>query len=296
MSAEINELFEEGITRSGELADAADEAMDAIDEMAKDAEGLAKRVEDEGKEACQHLRELATRLEQAEAGVEKARGQADGALETLAARAGELKTEAGELLERARKSMAAVEARRDELDGSLDAQMASTQQDFQDLVGRTATAQSQAEEHLQEAAQRIAALRAAIETARSEFAVKQQAWSDAVYEVDAAVQETADEWVEGLNALLRRQSQALVEAGNAMVDQHNDAMDHLKRRFIEQAPQHLATALDPLEAALTALGEEAADCSQRISSETQQLEQWVGGALPALMPVQAALDAAAGLA
>ena len=102
MNAEINELFEEGITRSRELSDAADETMGAIDEMAKEAEELAQRVEDEGKEACQHMRDLASRLEQAEGALESSRTQADGALEGLSGKAAELKTEALELLEKVR--------------------------------------------------------------------------------------------------------------------------------------------------------------------------------------------------
>jgi chromosome segregation ATPase len=295
MTAEINELFEEGITRCRELTDAADEAMDGIDAMAREAEELAQRVQAEAGEACTHMRELAGRMEQAEGAVETARGKADGALEALAARAADLKQEAGELLEKARKSMADVETRKDELDGGLEVHMASTQQDFQELVQATQDAQRQAEEQLQEASQRIAALQSAIEGARSEFAQKQQAWSDAVHELETTVQEKAEEWIEGLNELLQRQSQALVGAGNAMVDQHNDAMDNLKRRFVEQAPQDLATALAPVEAALTALGEEASECGPRLASEAQQLEQWVSGALPIVTPIQAALDAAAGL-
>ena len=43
-TAAINQLFEEGITHSRELSDAADGAMRAIDDMAKEAEELAQRV------------------------------------------------------------------------------------------------------------------------------------------------------------------------------------------------------------------------------------------------------------
>ena len=75
MTAEINELFEEGITRSRELSDAADETMDAIDEMAKEAEELAQRVEDEATEARQHLRDLAAASSSAEGALEPSRAR-----------------------------------------------------------------------------------------------------------------------------------------------------------------------------------------------------------------------------
>jgi hypothetical protein len=80
-----------------------------------------------------------------------------------------------------------------------------------------------------------------------------------------------------------------------MVDQHNGAMDGLKSRFVEQAPQELAAAVDLVEAALTTMGADAAECGQRIASEAQQLGQWVTAALPAVGPIQAALDSAARL-
>jgi DNA repair exonuclease SbcCD ATPase subunit len=191
--------------------------------------------------------------------------------------------------------MAEVESRKEELDGGLDAHMTSAQQDFQELVQATQEAQQKAEEQLKEAAQRIADLRAAIESARSEFGQKQEAWADALQQMETTVQEKADDWIEGLNELLRRQSQALVGAGNTMVDEHNQAMDKLKRRFIEQAPQDLGAALERVEAQLTALGEEAAECGPRISAEAQQLEQAAAGALPDFTVIQAALDAAAAL-
>lgn len=63
-------------------------------------------MENEAKEAVQHMREIAGRMEQAEGALETARGQADGVLEGLAAKAADVKEEAGELLEKARKAMA----------------------------------------------------------------------------------------------------------------------------------------------------------------------------------------------
>jgi hypothetical protein len=49
MAAEINELFEEGLPRSRELSDAAHEALKAIDEMAREADDIARRVQEEAR-------------------------------------------------------------------------------------------------------------------------------------------------------------------------------------------------------------------------------------------------------
>src|SRR5687767_3447601 len=113
--AELNELLEEGTTRSRELADAADEAMNVIDGLVEKAESLAKRVQDEGTEACGHLRDLTRELEQAQGDLAAARGQAEAALETLATKATELKTEVSELLTQVKEDMDELEAQKTRL-------------------------------------------------------------------------------------------------------------------------------------------------------------------------------------
>jgi chromosome segregation ATPase len=295
MSAEINELFEVGITRCGELTDAADEAMDAIDGMAKEAEQLVRRVEDTAGRACDHMRQLAGRLAQDEDRLTTGRSAADSALEGLAARAAEVKDEAGELLERVRSAVDAIDARSDEIDTALEGHVASTEREFDEVAQATQAAQAAAEQDLQEATQKVAALRAAIEAARAEFAGKQQAWRDAMEMLETTVQDEADEWLDAVNALLRRQAQALVGAANGMVDEHNRAMEAVMQRFAERGPQDLADTLAPLEAALTAAGVSAAEHEQRVSSEADRLAARAGAVLPALAQVDAALAAVAGL-
>ena len=98
-TAVINQLFEEGITRSRELSDAADEAMRAIDDMAREAEELAQRVDTEAAEARQHIKELTSRLQRSEGALETAGHQAEGTLTGLAGKSAELAKEAAELLD-----------------------------------------------------------------------------------------------------------------------------------------------------------------------------------------------------
>jgi DNA repair exonuclease SbcCD ATPase subunit len=296
MAAEMNELLEEGVTRCAALTDAADEALDGIDEMTKRAEGLVGRVADEGQEACRHLRELTGRFASAESALEGAHTKAGSGLETLATKAAQVRTEAGELLDRVKTRLAEIESRQEEMNAALDAQVASTQQDFQELGQRTQEAQARADEELQQAAQAIGTLRTAIEEARAAFALKQQAWGDAVAQLETTVQEKASVWVDGLNELLRRQAQALVGAGNAMVDQHNAAMDGLKERFAQRAPEALDVGLGLVEAALTALGATAAECGQRIADDSGALGPRATSALAEMAPIQTALETAAALA
>ena len=295
MTAELNQLFEEGIARSGELTDAADEAMNAIDDMVQSAEAATRRVQDEGAEACRHLREIVTRIDHAEGEVEAARGHADGALEGLAAAAAGVKTEVAELLDRVKTNVAELEAQQQRIDDSLDGQMSSTEADFSELAQKTQDLETAAARHLEEAATAVAVFRSAIDRARAEFAQKIEAWAAASDALETHAQEQAQAWTTGLHDLLTRQAATMVETANALVDRHNEAMQHLKERFVEQAPQELASALEPVRTAVEHLGETATSRKQALTSRVDELEHAAKAAVSALEAIRADLGSTARL-
>jgi len=292
-NAVINELFEEGITRSRELSDAADEAMRAIDDMAKEAEELAQRVDAEAAEARQHIRDLVSRLERSEGTLEGSSNEAEGALTGLAGKSAELATEAAALLDRVKKSLADLDGRRDQVESDLTTHMTASQDHVTDLADKTQAAQTSVEEDLQQVAQALADFRTAIDTARSELGQKQEAWAKAADELESEAYTHADAWTTGLSDLLERQSTALVEAANSMVDEHNAAMDNVRSRFVEQGPRDLAEALAPVETGLAELGQVAEDREQALTGEAGQMAQWAESAVPMVDALKAALDAAA---
>jgi hypothetical protein len=87
----------------------------------------------------------------------------------------------------------------------------------------------------------------------------------------------------------------MVQAGNVLVDEHNQAMNEMRTRFSEKAPQDLGTALDPLEKSLEQLGQEAAQLSQDLTTECQGLEQTARQVLPVIEAIESALQATAPL-
>src|SRR5262245_23045241 len=129
-TAEINELFEEGITRCRELSDEADEAMNAIDRMAERAEALTRRVEEEGEEACRRLRELTHALEEAGTEVESSTSQAVEALAGFDTAADGLRGSLADLTARIESALAEVAARKDDVERTVDAQMDSVRDAF----------------------------------------------------------------------------------------------------------------------------------------------------------------------
>jgi chromosome segregation ATPase len=292
MPAEINELFEEGITRSRELSDAADEAMRAIEAMAGEAEQLAQKVEEEGKQAGQHARDLAARLEEAGHALEAGRGHADGAMEALTGKAGELEAELTSLLDRVTRSMQELDADQKQHQGTLDTEIGAAESEFGELARATQEAGTHLEQHLQEAEQAVSALRAAVDAARTDFAHQQESWASALQALETAAHTQSEACAGALRELLAQQARSMVEAANAMVDQHNTAMQEIRHRFVEQAPQDLATALHTVEGGLEHMGDSAARHGQVLTSTADELSQTAQHEEPQVEAVQSALEAA----
>jgi hypothetical protein len=293
MSSELNALFEEGVTRSRELADAADEAIDTIDGLVERAEALSQRVKDEGGEACGHLRDLAGRLEQAGRELEAARGHAEGALEGLSGSAADLKAEVAELLELVHKDLADLEARQSQMQDSVETQAAAAQTDFTELARQTQEAEKEATAHLEQAESALAGFRAGLAAARAEFAQKQQALEGALQDLEANARRQVETWLAGVDELLAEQAQAMTETANVLVDRHNEAMQHLKQRLVQETPPRLSGALAPLQAGLEGLGGLASERQQALSARAQELAQAALQALPMVEQIRAVLESTA---
>jgi len=174
--------------------------------------------------------------------------------------------------------------------------MSTTQTDFTELAQKTHDLEGQVDRELQEAGAAVSAFRTAIDAARTELAHKKEEWATAMSHLETHAHEQADAWVAGMHGLLARQATAMVEAANEVVQHHNDAMDTLRHRFIEQAPQELTSALEPLETALTGLKDEAASRQQALGARAQEVGQAATEAVSLLETVKADLAAAAALA
>lgn len=295
-TVEINELFEEGITRCRELSDEADEAMNAIDRMAERAEALTRRVEEEGQEASRRLRELTHALEEAGTELESSTSQAEEALAGFDTAVEGLRGALDELVARAESVSTELASRKDEIERSVDAQMDSVRQALQDLEKRAGEATSEMEHQARATVTAVVQLGHVVDGDRRETAQKLQDWAAAGQELTTAAQEAATAWTAGLSGLRERQATALVEAGNAMVDMHNEAMEALAQRFGEQAPREVEAAVASLLDAVGDLGEEAIEAQKELAASAQAEVVWADTATMFLGQARARMDSLARLA
>ena len=80
-----------------------------------------------------------------------------------------------------------------------------------------------------------------------------------------------------------------------LVNRHNEAMRHLEQSFVEQAPQELASALEPVQAAVEHLGETAAARQGTLSTRAQELAHAATEALATVEVIRTDLGSAARL-
>lgn len=292
----MNELLEQGVTRCGELTDAADEALRAVDDMTKEAAALHESVVEGAEVFADHLREFRERLQDHEETLEGAFVPARQALGLLADKGAWAVTRAGEALAQARADLADLATRDDALDAALETGVAAAEGDLRALGGRSAAAQARAEEGIRRASLAIGTLRGALEAARTGFAKQYESWQEDVEDFADALMEHRDGCTTAFETLLGRQSRALQALAAAMTASYDESVADVVRRFTVEAPQAFATALDDAETSLTSLGAAAADAEQRVKEGAGALAQRAGTARPVCVAIAAALATADGLA
>jgi hypothetical protein len=191
--------------------------------------------------------------------------------------------------------MGDLEAQQKQMNESLDGHMSSTQVASTELAQKTHELEAETGRHLEQAETAISAFRSAIDAARSEFAHQKETWANALASLETHAHEQADAWVAGLHDLLTKQATTMDEAANSMVDHHNEAMQHLRQRFVEQAPHDLDSAMEPLRSAMEHLKESAAQRQQGLASRGQELEQSATEALSVIEGIRTGLGSAARL-
>jgi DNA repair exonuclease SbcCD ATPase subunit len=294
-TAEINELFEQAATLAADLTDTADEAAETIEEVVDRAGDLAQRVASEGEEAGRLFKELTARLEQAEQELADARERAKAGFDALAGKAGTVGETVAELLNGVKDTLAGLEAQREKLDGDLDTRGETASRDFEEFTRKVQELEAATGQQLEQAGEDIGAFRTAVEAARDELAGRKSEWLHGLEELQTSVMESVKTWASGMMGLLGGQTETMVGLANHAIDRHNETMEELKQLFTEQAVAEVTGALEPVQDALTKLGELAVARQGDLTGAAGQIVGKVQAALPVLEQIRTALAAAQAL-
>jgi chromosome segregation ATPase len=287
--AELNELLEEAAGRAQDLSQDASEAIQGIQKVVGGARDLSEKVDEQTQKAVTALRAVADKLEEAESHLESEVGDTGTEMDALATRAAAVREEVAGVLEKVKGSLETLAQKRQESQDSVDASLQTAAGDVAELGTQVQERAKALGDQLDDAAEKVAELRTAVAQAQADLQGKQGQWTTALNELALTAQSETEFVGKGMTDLLSRQTTALLDLGNHVIDEHNKAMDELKAAYAQQAKDRLAAPLDALTAKLEALGELSGIAKESLGEEADNLLAKVAAALPLIDQVKAVL-------
>jgi ABC-type transporter Mla subunit MlaD len=291
----MNELLEEAVAQCTALSQQTNEAAEAIGSLIDRADHLGERLTSEADQAHRLCQDLAAHLTEAEHGLEGAGRNAGSHLAELGTRAGEVRDRVGQLLGVVHKDLDDLEAHRAHLLGDLDPQVDAAGSEFEQLAHRIADLEAATNQHLQAAGQAIHGFHDAVAAARGEIDQRKEHFHHALQDLETAVAEQIHTLTDGIHALLTDQATHLIEMANRMLTEHNQTVVALRKKFAEEAKEHIAAAAAPLSSAIETLGELAANRETSLKEKSQEVLDRVRQAVQIMEEIKPALESAARL-
>jgi chromosome segregation ATPase len=287
--AELNELFEEAAGRAQDLSQDASEAIQSIQKVVSAARDLSETLDAQTQRAAAALRAVADKLDEAEGHLESEVGDAGNELDALATRAAAVREEVAGVLEQVKEALEKLDQKRQESQDQVDASLQAAASDVADLGEEVQESGKGLGEHLDVATEKVAELRTAVTQARTELQAKQAQWTTALNELALTARSETEFVGKGVVELLNRQSTALLDLGNHVIDTHNDVMDALTLKYTKDATERLAKPLEALTTKLEALGELSGNAKEALGDEADALLGKVAAALPLIEQVKGVL-------
>jgi chromosome segregation ATPase len=188
-----------------------------------------------------------------------------------------------------KEALEKLDQKRQESQDQVDASLQAAASDVADLGEEVQESGKGLGEHLDVATEKVAELRTAVTQARTELQAKQAQWTTALNELALTARSETEFVGKGVVELLNRQSTALLDLGNHVIDTHNDVMDALTLKYTKDATERLAKPLEALTTKLEALGELSGNAKEALGTEADGLLGKVAAALPLIEQVKAVL-------
>jgi chromosome segregation ATPase len=295
MDPEINQLFEEGATRSADLTDQIGTAEDAVEDMIKSAEKVADKAESEAEDLRQSLKALTARLDRAEDAITSARAAAETELDAAGGKADELKTAAEQFHDRVKRALDELSGEQDKVEQGVTHSFEEAGKEYEELAREMTELQQSAQQQVTDASTALDTFHQGLADARTALAQKEATYLTSVQEAAAAAATQADAWVSGLSELLEEQGRELVDSANRVIARHNQEMETLKEKFVEHAREQLTQSLQGLQDELSNLSTLAENHEQELSAKATEILGKVGEIRPEIATVTESIRKAEGL-
>lgn len=275
----LNELLEEAATRATDLARQADEARASLEAVGAAATKAADTVRGESEEAHRGFQDLGAALESAEDRLEDAGQAAQGDLDDLRVRAAEVRARVAELLVGVNAAASELEAGKERLSGGLAQQLQDAVADSEQAARRLAEVRAAAQKKLEEASAAVRELSEEAAAAAQAIGDGQRQVTEALDELEAAAREQVKAYVDTMDAGLDSTADLRVELGNQLLREHNEAVVAVRQGLTEHAPAQVAAAVEPLKAAVEEVGALCAEGTGALPGRAAEVLEKVAEAL-----------------
>ena len=277
MSSTLEELFSQAATKCNELGDGVDAAGEEIARIVSHSRELDASVKSGAAEIRSGLRALTDRLERAESEIGDVAKGAEDALGSSIEEAGEARAALQQLSERGGNGSSELDATVERVSGSLTTSLQAASQAFNDYGEAVAGFSQSTAEHVGGTQRALEAFANEVDEARDDLEAKKEGWLKALDALTGTVSREAREAVEALAAGLNEQVTGMLEAGNGVILDHNEAMGALETGFAVDAVEALGDALSPVAEALSAVNNSVrsrqAELSQKVQATIARLEE-----------------------
>ena len=232
----LNQLLEETIRRSSDLAARAEAATVEAAETLEGATALGSLASEEAEALHDEMAQALEAIGHARAQVDFESDRASGALEELPARANATQAAVRELLSGVREDVAALSDLCARLLSRVDQSTREADLGLQDLESRVQELQGRLESRLTEASAQVSSLRQAVDDGRARLGEEQQSLREAIQALGLLGLDIASEFDASLHAVALVLGRNVVECLNHALASHNDAFIALRTGLTSESP------------------------------------------------------------
>jgi flagellar biosynthesis chaperone FliJ len=284
-----NELFQQAADRCTELNRDVGEAGTTIESMVDRAGQLDQALDSNVKEVRNALQRLTERLEKAENDLVEAAQEAEAAVDGAIGQTADARKELEKLGTRGDQGTEAVDEAVGEAGPELGSRLQAATESFNEFGREVSDFSRATAEQVQATQKALKEFADEIDDSRDELEEKKEEWLKALDQYTTVVSRECGETVQALAAALKEQATGMLETGNSLVLDHNEAMEALSAGFGERAEGALAEALVPLSDALAAVSALAEKRSGELSAKVQTAVGKVQALVPELNGLAARL-------
>ncbi len=248
--SQLNELLDEAVQRSQQLADRAGEAEDAAKTVEERIRTLGETIEQRSTDAHALFQDALAKLKEAEHRIEGSSDKSRTELHGIETHVEELRGKLTALVTAVKAASDELQQKKGTIESDMTDQVHQTEGHFQEATTKLEGLAGSVDERAGAAAKAIEALHTAVEDVQQGLAQARQRFAQELSDLATHIGTQVHTYVQSVSTALDQACSALVDSSNKVVEAHNGAVEALRAQFIDEAPKGFDDALAQIKEVL----------------------------------------------